>query len=303
MNAPQRSRLLGLAGVILATACWSTSGIFISYIFHNSNWTAINLAFWRDLATFVVLFLGLAILSPRRLKVARQDLPWLAGMGIISIGSFHILWNLSVLEIGASLSTIIQSTTPIFVSLAAWALWREQLTRQKMLVLAIGGMTLIAGVNVSSSMRITLPGLATALGAALAYTGITLFGKQLSRSLSPWTVLTYAFGFAALALLPLQRGTSPNWEMTGSAPLAYAGLVLFTTILGFGLYVHSLVRLPASVASIVSNTEVPFAAILAYIFLGERLGSLQILGAVLIIIAVSLVAQPSGELPAAEPKP
>ncbi len=120
-----------------------------------------------------------------------------------------------------------------------------------------------------------------------------MFGKKLGQSYSPWTVLTYAFGFAALALLPLQRGSPSSWEMTGNALLAYAALVLLTTVLGFGLYTHSLTRLPASVASIISNTEVPFAAILAYIFLGERLGGLQIVGAVLIILAVSLVAQPA----------
>jgi DME family drug/metabolite transporter len=295
MRGPQRERLLGLSGVILATVCWSTSGMLISYIIRHSDWNAISLAFWRDLATFLVLLLGSAVLNPRGLKVTRQDLPWLAGMGILSVGSFHILWNLSVLEIGVSLSTIIQSTTPIFVSLAAWALWHEPLTRQKILALAlaIAGMSLIAGVNVNSSLQITLPGLATALGAALAYTGITLFGKKLSRSYPPWTILTYAFGFAALALLPLQWGSTSTWDMPGIAVLAFATLVLLTTVLGFGLYVHSLARLPASVTSITSNTEVPFAAILAYIFLGERLGGPQILGAVLIIIAVSLVAQPA----------
>jgi drug/metabolite transporter (DMT)-like permease len=210
------------------------------------------------------------------------------------VAAFHILWNLSVLEIGASLSTIIQSTTPIFVSLAAWMLWREPLTRAKImaLILAIGGMSLIAGVNVSSHMRITAPGLATALGAALAYSSLSLFGKKLSRDYSPWTTLTYAFGFAALALLPLQLGGELTWDMSSGALLAYASLVLLTTVLGFLLYIRSLSRLPASVASIVSNTEVPFAAVLAYIFLGERLGMLQILGAVLIVTAVSLMAKP-----------
>jgi drug/metabolite transporter (DMT)-like permease len=204
---------------------------------------------------------------------------------------------LSVLEIGASLSTIIQSTTPIFVSLAAWLLWREALTRRKVmaLALAIGGMSLIAGVNINSHMRITAVGLTTALGAALAYSSLSLFGKKLSRDYSPWTTLTYAFGFAALALLPLQIGSEATWEMTRGGYRAFSALVLLTTVLGFMLYVHSLGRLPASVASIVSNTEVPLAAILAYIFLGERLGMLQILGAALIILAVSLVAQPSGD--------
>ena len=130
-----------------------------------------------------------------------------------------------------------------------------------------------------------------------------MFGKKLSRDYSPWTTLTYAFGFAALALLTLQRDLTMNWGMTGAALMAYIGLVLLTTVLGFMLYIHSLSRLPASVASIVSNTEVPLAAILAYIFLGERLGGLQILGALLIIIAVSLVTQPASGPPIVEPQP
>ncbi|MGD8603389.1 MAG: DMT family transporter [Anaerolineales bacterium] len=304
MTAPSRHRLLGIVGVIAATACWSTSGIFISYIVEHSNWTAISLAFWRDLATFLVLLLVTFLTNPGRLRVPRRDLPWLAGMGVLSVACFHIFWNLSVLEIGASLSTIIQSTTPIFVSLAAWLLWREPLTRRKVmaLMLAIGGMSLIAGVNVNSHLQITASGLVTALGAALAYSSLSLFGKKLSRDYSPFTTLTYAFGFAALALLPLQRGGALEWEMRAGALLAYAALVLLTTVTGFMLYINSLGRLPASVASIVSNTEVPFAAILAYIFLGERLGLLQILGAVLIILAVSLVAQPSSDVSEVEPQ-
>ena len=127
MTLSSRDRLLGISGVVLATACWSTSGIFISYIIEHSNWTAISLAFWRDLATFLVLLLLTLLTNPGRLRVPRRDLPWLAGMGVLSVAAFHILWNYSVLEIGASLSTIIQSTTPIFVSLEAWLLWREPL--------------------------------------------------------------------------------------------------------------------------------------------------------------------------------
>ena len=52
-------------------------------------------------------------------------------------------------------------------------------------------------------------------------------------------------------------------------------------------------RLHASVAAITANTEVPFAAVLAYIFLKERLDGWQVVGAALIILGVVLILLPS----------
>jgi len=46
------------------------------------------------------------------------------------------------------------------------------------------------------------------------------------------------------------------------------------------------------VASITATTEVPFAAIMAYIFLNERLNLYQIMGALCVIAGVILVSLP-----------
>jgi drug/metabolite transporter (DMT)-like permease len=55
-------------------------------------------------------------------------------------------------------------------------------------------------------------------------------------------------------------------------------------------------HLQASVAAITANSEVPFAAILAYFILNERLDGWQIFGAVLVILAVVLVSLPRNAL-------
>jgi len=68
------------------------------------------------------------------------------------------------------------------------------------------------------------------------------------------------------------------------------GHVLMSTMLGFWVYTKAFSILPASVATIISTSEILFAAILAAIFLGERLGIWQILGAALIIMGVVLVS-------------
>lgn len=294
MDTDTKSRALGLLLVVLAAACWSTSGIFINLIVNNSGITPIGLAFWRDIGTFACLLIGLAIFRRDLMRVKREDLPWLLVMGAFSIGMFHVLWNTSVTTIGASVSTVMQSNAPIFVTVLAWLLWKEALTKRKIaaIVLAMVGTALISRLDNYGQSDITVLGIFIGLGAALGYGSFSLLGKKLSGSYSSWTILLYVFGMASVVLFPFQFGSSAPWAESPTVQLHYAGLILFTTLAGFGLYTAALHRLQASVAAIVANAEVPFAAILAYLFLGERLDSWQMVGAVLIIIAVILISLP-----------
>ncbi len=49
----------GYLAVLLAAACWGTSGIFASFILDGHAFSSLSLAFWRDLVTFLTLFTGL----------------------------------------------------------------------------------------------------------------------------------------------------------------------------------------------------------------------------------------------------
>jgi drug/metabolite transporter (DMT)-like permease len=294
MDDALKSKIAGLTLVVLATACWSTSGIFISWVVEGSGISPVGLAFWRDISTFTFLLIALAIFRPELLRIKRSDLPWIAAMGTISIGFFHVLWNTAVLVNGVSVATVIQCNAPIFVTVMAWVLWREPLTPLKILAIVSAGVgiVLIARLDNLAQSDITLYGLAIALLSALAYGSFSLFGKKLVGSYSSWTLLLYVFGFASLALLPFQLGRSAPWPVPTQTLFSFVALVIFTTITGFGLYTSGLRRLQASIASITSNTEVPFAAILSYLILGERLDVPQVVGAILVVGGVILVSLP-----------
>jgi drug/metabolite transporter (DMT)-like permease len=283
--------------VVLAAAFLSTSGMFISLVVRGSSISPWGLAFWRDLGTFTCLLVGMLLLSsPERLRVKRCDLPWLAAMGAISIGFFHVLWTMAVLINGVSVATVIQANAPIFVTVMAWLLWREPLTWRKItaIVLAFVGTLLISRLDGLGATQISLFGLLIGLGAAFSYGGFSLFGKKLAGDYTSWTILLYAFGFAALSLLPFQfRGTIP-WPVSLRVLGWYAGLILLSTISGFALYTSGLRRLQASVAAIIGTTEVPFAAIISYVALGERLDRWQVLGALLVVSGVILLSWPRG---------
>lgn len=286
------SRLTGILLVIAATICWSTSGIFINLIIRQSGLSAIGLAFWRDLTTSLLLFLGILVFQPRLLRINKKDLPWLIAMGSISIGIFHMFWNRAVVMIGASLATVVQCNAPIFVTIMAWFMFQEKITARKVIavILAAAGTILVSGISSVGEWKILPLGLLIALGSAITYGSLSLFGKKLSGEYNAWTIMFYIFSFGTITLFLFQLGRPDPWPAgSGIIPL-FSGFVLFSTIVGFGLYTTSLRFLPASVASITATSEIFFASILAYFFLQERMDLWQILGSILIIIGVVLVS-------------
>lgn len=289
---PLSSRLSGIILVITATACWATSGIFINLIVRQSGLSAIGLAFWRDLTTSLLLLAGILIVKPRLLVIKKKDLPWLIGMGAISIGIFHVFWNTAVVMIGASLATVVQCNAPIFVTIMAWFLFGEKITLRKVIavMLAAVGTILVSGISSVNEWKILPLGLLIALGSAITYGSLSLFGKKLRGDYNAWTIMFYIFLFGTIALFSVQLGSPDPFPVFLSVLPLFAGFVLISTILGFGLYTTSLKYLPASVASITATTEIFFASILAYIFLQERMDLWQIIGSVLIIAGVILVS-------------
>lgn len=287
---PDRNQSLLL--VLLATACWSTSGLFISLIARDAGFSPVAIAFWRDLLTFTVLLVGILLLKPELLKVTRRDLIWLGLMGSLSIGLFHVLWNSSILINGVAAATVIQSNAPIVVTVLAWFLWREPLTWRKIvaILLAVAGTAFISRLDGLLAQEIEVTGLLVGLGSAVTYALMSLFGKKLIGDYSSWTVLVYIFGFGALTLLPFQIAGGFPVPQSPTVVAYFAGLVAFTTVAGFGLYTFGLRGLQASVASIVAITEVPFAAIVAYIFLDQGLNWSQIVGAILVVGGVVLLS-------------
>lgn len=283
---------LGVGLVLFATVGWSLGGVFVHAVITGSQTSSLTLAFWRVLSTFFCLLLGLAVIRPRLLRIAPRDIWWLAGLGALAMGSFQALWLTSIVVNGLSVATIVQCNAPVIVTLLARLFWREPLTWQKWAALACAGLgtTLISLPGGGGNIHITALGIIIALGSAFAYGAITLFTKQLAGHYAQWTILVYAFGFATLALLPLQLGRPLPSAISGRAWLAFAALVLITTIGGYALYFSGLRRLPASVASIVAMAEVPLSAVWSYLFLGERLDLLQVLGALAVVSGVLLLS-------------
>jgi drug/metabolite transporter, DME family len=279
--------------VLLATVFWATGGIFIHHILETKGVTPALLAFWRDAATFLVLFLWHLCVNPKALRVRGRDFPILAVMGLV-LGISHVFWNLGVNYSGPAVSTVQQAATPAIVAIVARLLWGETLDWAKagaVLLTFLGTAITVSGGNANGN-AIAMDGLIIGFGIPFSYAGWSLFGKKLRFSYSAPTILTYAFGFAALVLSPIQISSSLPSEVPPSIIACFCGLILVSTIGGFVLFTMGIGRIPVSTASVIAMVEIIFVSIFSLIFLGEAFTTIELLGAGLIICGVIVLLRP-----------
>jgi drug/metabolite transporter, DME family len=288
-------QLAGYLAVLTASCFWATSGIFIKLIMSSSQTAAIALAFWRDLATFLVLLILNLSFNHGAPRLKRSHWRLMVALGV-SVGLFHVALNFAVFLNGAAVTTIQQAAMPAIVIVVERLIWREALTRQKAIavLLIFAGTVLISGVTAIGKQEISAAGVIAGFSIPTLYAAWSLLGKKLRNDYSPLPILTYAFGVAVLVLFPFQFHLTHPWPVDGELWLWFAGLVGVSTVGGFMVYTFGLGKLSAGAATILAMSEIVFSAILAHIYLHETLSVLEILGAIVIFIGIASLFAPNG---------
>jgi drug/metabolite transporter, DME family len=142
-------------------------------------------------------------------------------------------------------------------------------------------------------------GVITGLVSGLLFAGYNMLGKQAATlRMNSWTSLLYSFAFGSIFALifnviAMLLNAEPLAALVPSLPvngwLVLIVLSFVPTLLGFGLYNTSMNYLPASTASLIATSEPAITAVLAYIFLNERMTIVQIVGSLIILSAVVIV--------------
>jgi len=301
----------GYAIAVLSACILSTTAILIRYLTQTFQLPALVLAFWRDLFVTLTLLPFLALLYPKLLGVKGRDLGYLVIYGLV-LAFFNSFWTLSVALNGASISTVLAYCSAGFTALLGWWFLKERLDWVKVIavVLSLGGCVLVSDALNLEAWMANAVGIFTGLLSGLFYAIYSLMGRSASqRNLNPWITLLYTFGFATvfllfLNLLPINflpgkamQATDLFWlenSRTGWGVLLL--LAAGPTLIGFGTYNISLVYLPSSIANLIMSLEPAFTGVMAYVLFGEILSMMQIVGSLMILIAVIFLRLHEGRL-------
>ncbi len=281
-------RLRGYGLVLLAASLWATIGLFYRYL-EAQGLSRLTIAFYRAAVSAVLLFAALGWRAPRSLRVHRRDWPLFLAFGLFGVAAFYVVYIYAIALAGMGVAAILMYTAPAWVVLLGALFLGEPMswTRGAALLLAVGGCALVGRVYDLAGIRLGLTGVLAGLGAGFTYGLYTLFSKAAVRHYTPWATLAYGLALGALFMLPLQ--SPANLARAVSSPsilVVVLGLGLLPTVAAGVAFNLGLERLPAGNASIVATLEPALAALLGWLFLGERMELPQIMGAALILMAV-----------------
>jgi drug/metabolite transporter (DMT)-like permease len=282
----------GLIFMIIAVLFWGGSAS-LAKILIVTRFDTLIISQTRTTLAFILLLLFFLITKRSVFRVQLNDLWKLAVLGIIGVAVTNYTYYFTVKESSVATAILVQYTAPVWVVLySAFIIKSEKLDRITIvsLVLALVGCDLAVTGGTWNNISLRDWAIITGPLSAFTYAYQVVGTKQLLKRYSVWTMLIYMFGFAALFWLfinpptqiILKNYTVEDWGILWM--FAIVSILIPQTVFAMGLKI-----LNASTAGIIGIMEPVFAIVIAFFALGETLGFVQFLGALLVVAAVGLL--------------
>ena len=236
---------------------------------------------------------------------ARPKLPSLQHLGRFALCGFFgfalygVCINVGQSTVAAGAASFIVNIIPILTALMAWIFLGEKVSA----IGWLGSLVSFAGLGyIASSQPGGLSfgaGTTFVLAAALCTTTYFVLQKPLLPVYGALGCMAYTLMFAVLFMIPwMPQAVHQVAAASPRAMLAVLSLALLPTLLSYISWNVALARMPAAVAANFIYLVPPTAALMAFLFLGERPTVPMMVGGASAVLGTVMVAK-WGKMPAA----
>ena len=282
-----------IKGIIMAAGgagLWGLMSIF-SRVLGAAEYTSLEIAYVRCL----IAGIGLALINwkkdPAILRVSKRAVITSLLFGTVTFTIGFLSYAYSVQRIPAAMTAVLAFTSPIWTCLIGVFVFRERVGGKKIFAIAccLLGAVLITDLLGAQGLRFDLLGMGAGIlngvGLAIQVCVPRYFEKQYRKD----TMLTYGFlGAAAFMALFVDHGKiigsflGPDGLKTLLSVLA---LCVLCTLVANTIVVKSASYVNSATTTILASMEIVVGAIVGLLLFGEMLTFLQIVGAVIIVVA------------------
>ena len=277
--------------VLCAGVAWGVISLFVRAL-SAAGLRPLQIAFLRLALSALIFIPFLALRDRGKLRIRLRDIWMFIGTGIISLVCFYALYFYATIHSQASVAVVLLYTSPAFVLLLSALIFKEKITRLKLLCL---GMTVLGCAMVSgvfgASYRLTARVLLAGLGSGFFYALYTIFARFALGRYDSMTVTAYTFLLGALGSLPLGRPGDAVGILAAKPILLLPllGIGVISTVLPYFLYTWGLQRMDSGRAAILAAVEPLVGAVLGMAAYGEPRDILKLAGIALILAAILLL--------------
>lgn len=315
MTAPHKSPVRGTVYALSGALLFGINGS-VAKVVIGAGITPAQLTFMRSLAAAVIAGTVLLFSARQHFRLSGREVGYFALLGVLGVAIIQWLYAVAISRLPVGVALLIEYTAVILVALSAWLIFRERVHSRLWLaiVAVIVGLAVVAQVWDS---HLDALGVIAATGAALAYAFYFLAGE---RGVARRPAMAVAF-WSTLFAAAFWSLFSQWWEMdpalftervslTGALSevvvpvwLPLAWVLTLGSFAPFVLSFAALRHLSATAVGILASSEVLFAFVVAWAWLGETLAAIQIAGAALVLAGIVIAQTARDKRPATADQP
>ncbi len=291
---------MGYLYALLAAVLFGANGS-VTKVTMEAGLSPAQVTEFRLVGTAIIAGLVLLVIDRRAFHLPRSQWPVMLVLGIVGVALLQATYAAAVQILPVGIALLLEYTAVLMVALVAYFVLKEPVKAR--LWVAIGfvllGLAVVAQVWASTLDAV---GVLLALAAAVCLAVYFLVGERQVARISPLAVSFWTMSIAAV-FWSFVRGW---WELSPSilttpVDIGGAGAVIevpmalplaWNIVMGsfapFLLSLAALRHLPATAAGIVASSEVVFAFAVAWLWLGEGLDIVQIVGAAIVLAGIIL---------------
>lgn len=256
---------------------------------------------FRTFGTFLIAGAILLVIDRKAFRLPPRQIAVMALLGVVGLALLQVTYAFAIQLLPVGIALLLEYLAVLLVALVAFFFLKEKVKPR--IWVAVGcvlvGLTIVAQIWASELDGL---GVLMALAAAVTLAIYFLVGERQVVATSPLTVAFWTSGFAALAWAPFSGWWEVDPAILGERvslsgnlaavvvplwmPLLW--LLVMGSFLPFLLSFAALGRLKATAGGIVASSEVIFAFVVAWLWLGEELSVLQLVGAAIVLAGIIL---------------
>ena len=276
--------LAGLAAVALAATLWAVAAAVARTLFDDAV-EPLELVQARA----YISALGLALLPAAWKRQETGNLRAAVALGL-AIAMVNAFYYVAIQRLAVAVALVLQYTGPAFV--VAWIALstRKRPAREILiaLVATFAGVVLVSELLAGDIGSLNVIGIACGFGSAVMFATYTLVSERAGQFYGVIGALFRGFVAASIVWLAFQTPQGPPsalWEDGHFPRVLFVGVA--GTLAPFLLYLWGVERIRAERAVIAATLEPVVAGIVAWVWLDQVLTPMQLIGGVIIVIAVA----------------
>ncbi|MBR0373428.1 MAG: EamA family transporter [Mogibacterium sp.] len=291
-SSNNKNNTLGYIMLLTTGTLWGMTGFFTNLIGRFGGGADIS-SFFKELGALFVMSALFPLIGGRHLRISRRGLGLATAQGVLTQCVFVYGYITAISLVGMSTAAVLLYTSPVFVAVMSRILFKEAITRNKVIALIINliGCALTVTGGSWDLSGVSARGVLWGLVAGVCYGTLPIFSRLAGERDDPRAISYYATlsGFLAITLV------IRPWQVTG---VNYCGK-LWLVVLAFGLvgtaipyllYVSGVQHLTeVSRAPVIASVENVSAAVIGVLLFHEVMTPLKALGIVLVLCSVALM--------------